>query len=257
MATTPRHRAKREIDYPTSDGKPMAETELHRDIMVDLIETLKDHFAADPMVFVTGDLLLFYEEGNRRKHVAPDVFVVRGVPKLPRREHYLMWREDKGPDVVIEVTSKTTRAEDQKKKLTLYRDALKVPEYFLFDPREEWLKPSLQGHRLTAEGYIPIGPVAGRLPSEVLGLHLSREGVELRLFDPQAGRRLPTFRERIVDSEAGRLLLETRLQLAEARLELAEERLARSEAERRLAEMESDRLRRELEVLRGRPPEGP
>src|SRR5262249_8838750 len=151
-----------ERDYPTSDGKPMAETDVHRQDMMDLIETLQVHFADDPAAYVSGDLLLFYEEGNRRKHVAPDVFVVRGVPKR-QRLNYLLWREGKGPDVVIELTSKTTRREDQTKKLALYRDVLKVPEYFLFDPFEDYLKPPFQGHRLVEAGYEPIGPVAGRL----------------------------------------------------------------------------------------------
>src|SRR5690242_8495074 len=117
MATTPRRPAAHRVEYPTSDGKPMAETDLHRDDMIDLIETLKVHFAADPGVYVTGNLLLYYVEGDRRKHIAPDVFVVRGVPKLPPRDYYLLWEEGKGPDVVIELTSKTTRREDQHKKM--------------------------------------------------------------------------------------------------------------------------------------------
>ena len=113
MSTAPRSRATRPVDYPSSDGKPMAETDLHRQDMVDVIQTLQDCFAGDPQVYVTGNLLLFYEEGNRRKHVSPDVFVVRGVPKLPPRDYYLLWKEMKGPEVVIEITSKTTRREDQ------------------------------------------------------------------------------------------------------------------------------------------------
>src|SRR5262245_45071808 len=125
MATTPR---SREVEYPTSDGKPMAETALHARDMIDLIETLRDRFAADPDVYVWGNLLLYYEEGNPRKSVAPDVFFVRGVPKEPPRDYYLLWKEGKGPDVVIEITSKTTRREDQTKKLALYRDVLSVPE---------------------------------------------------------------------------------------------------------------------------------
>ena len=85
MATAPRRSpADREVDYPTSDGKPMAETDVHRDLMIDLIQTLEDRFAADPEVYVSGNILMFYEEGNRRRHVSPDVFVVRGIPKLPR-----------------------------------------------------------------------------------------------------------------------------------------------------------------------------
>jgi Uma2 family endonuclease len=127
--------------------------------------------------------------------VAPDVFVVRGVPKLPPRKYYLLWEEGRGPDVVIEITSATTRREDRTKKWTLYRDVLKVPEYFQFDPTEDYLEPSLQGHRLQEGQYVPIAAVAGRLPSAVLGLHLERRGVELRFHDPATGRCLPTPRE--------------------------------------------------------------
>lgn len=79
MATTAsRPAARHEIDYPTSDGRPLGETDLHRSVMFDTINTLIDHFAGQP-VYVTGNLLLFYEEGNRRKHVSPDCMVVRGA----------------------------------------------------------------------------------------------------------------------------------------------------------------------------------
>ena len=89
--------------YPTSDGKPMAETDLHRDLMLQLIEILKEFYRSVPNVYVSGNLLLFYEQGNRRRHVSPDVFVVRGVEKR-ERENYLVWEEKKGPQLVIELT---------------------------------------------------------------------------------------------------------------------------------------------------------
>ena len=92
MATIPGSHAAREVDYPTSDGKPMGETDLHRQDMIDVIEVLEDYFAADPRVYVSGNLLLFYERGNRRKHISPDAFVVRGVPKLPRRDSEILKR---------------------------------------------------------------------------------------------------------------------------------------------------------------------
>jgi Uma2 family endonuclease len=222
MASTRQTSAKQAVDYPTSDGKAMAETDIHRRDMTDLIETLEDHFAADPNVYVSGNLLLFCEEGNKKKHIAPDVLLALGVPKLPLRLHYLVWTEGKAPDFIIELTSRSTRSKDKGTKRVLYRDVLKVPEYFLFDPLEEYLKPSMQGYRLVAGAYEPIEPAAGRLPSVVLGLHLERDGAELRLFDPVAGRRLPTRRERAAAAEA----------VAAA------------------AEAENERLRRELEALR-------
>ena len=238
MATTRRSATKRTVEYPTSDGKPMAETDVHRRDMVDLIATLKDYFAADPRVYVSGNLMLFYEEGNKRKHIAPDVFVVRGVPKLPLRKYYLLWEEGQGPDLVIELTSKTTRREDRDKKWVLYRDRLRVPEYFLFDPFEEYLKPSLQGYRLEEDQYVAIASEAGRLPSVVLGLHLERRGAELRLYHPATGRCLPTLQERVAEQ-------------AEAR-QRAEEARQRTEDDRQQIETENERLRRELAALQRR-----
>jgi Uma2 family endonuclease len=237
MATTPGTRTRTparhepDVDYPTSDSRPMGETDLHRQDMFDVINTLAAHFAADPNVYVSGNLLVYYERGNKRKHVSPDAFVVRGVPKLPPRDYYLIWEEGKSPDVVIEITSKTTRREDQHKKWALYRDVLKVPEYFQFDPTEDYLKPPMQGFRLIGEEYVPIEPVAGRLPSEVLGLHLERDGTELRLYDPATGQRLLTPQEHADE--------------AERRAEEADRQLAAARAE-------NERLRRELDELRRR-----
>lgn len=272
MATTPRPSRRRAIEYPTSDGKPMAETDIHRQNMMDLIETLEDRYANDPQVYVSGNLLMFYEEGNRKKHVAPDVFLVRGVDKLPPRVNYRIWGEGKGPDLVIELTSKTTRNEDRKKKRDLYRDVIKVPEYFLFDPNADWLKPSLQGYRLVDSEYQPIAAVAAHFfPSEVLGLHLVREGCELRLYDPATHRKIPTRRERIAEaeaqsrySEAARQEMAQTLQVTEAARQLAEAEKREAETARELAEVkqhlaeaENERLRREIEELRRRLPDAP
>ncbi|MFO0842611.1 MAG: Uma2 family endonuclease [Gemmataceae bacterium] len=193
-------RPRRGNGYPTSDGKPMAETDRHRDLMLELIETLKAFYAAQPQVYVSGNLLLFYEEGNKRRHVPPDVFVVKGTEKR-LRENYLLWEEGQPPHVVIELTSSSTRSEDTKKKFELYRDTLKVREYFLFDPLGDYLKPPMQGHRLRGGAYHPVRPMEGRLPSQVLGLHLERDGQILRLWNPDTKAWLPTPLERAVQAE--------------------------------------------------------
>lgn len=207
--------------YPTTDHKPMAETDLHRELMFQLIKTLQEWFKDEPMVYVSGNLLLFYEQGNKRKHVAPDVFVVKGVPKHPR-ENYLVWEEGKAPQVVIELTSSTTRREDQKKKFGLYRDVLKVKEYFLFDPKGDYLSPVFQGYSLQKGQYVPLSMVDGRLPSKVLNLHLEKAGSQLRLYNPATGKWLPT----------------------------PEEACLQAEQARQKAEEENARLRRELERYR-------
>ena len=187
--------------YIESDGKPMGETELHFLNMRYFVEPLTDWFASDPMAYVGGNLFVHYQRGNRNRHISPDVFVVKGVPKEPMRRAYLVWEEGHAPGFVVEFTSETTREADQVTKRAIYQDILGVSEYFLFDPFEEYLRPRLQGYRLAKRAYRPIRPVKGRLPSKVLGLHLEPSGGLLRLYDPAAGRWLPTPPERKADNE--------------------------------------------------------
>jgi Uma2 family endonuclease len=213
----------------------MGETEIHRDNMIDLIQTLTDYVADEPMVYVSGWLLVFYVEGIPLQRVAPDVFVVRGVEKK-RRDDYLVWKEGRAPNLVIELTSKSTQNEDKKKKWTIYRDILRVSEYFLFDPTSDYLDPPLQGFRLVAGEYVRIEPVDGRLPSEVLGLHLEQVGDQLRLFDPVTGTHLPTRTENRDN--------------AKRRAEAEQQRAEAVEAVRKQLAEENERLRRELEALR-------
>ncbi|HJT76767.1 MAG TPA: Uma2 family endonuclease [Gemmataceae bacterium] len=196
MATITRRGKRTGNDYPTSDGRPMAETDLHRELMFDLIKTLQAYYAADSMVYVSGNLLVFYVPGDRLRHLSPDVFVVKGVPKR-ERPNYLTWEEGKGPGVVIELTSSSTRDEDVQDKFQLYQNNLRVPEYFLFDPLGDYLDPPLRGYRLREGKYAPIRPFRGRLPSKVLGLHLERHGRSLRLYDPAAKQWLLTPEETI------------------------------------------------------------
>jgi Uma2 family endonuclease len=212
----------------------MAETDDHRDLMLALIETLKAFFLAAARVYVSGNLLVYYVPGDRRRHVSPDVFMVRGVPKH-NRLYYLVW-EEKPLQVVIELTSKSTRKEDLGRKFELYRDVLKVREYFLFDPHREYLKPQLQGYRLRNGQYVPIKPVANRLPSKILGLHLEASGKDVRLYDPTTGAWVPTPQE-------------ARQQAEQAR-EHAEQAREHAEQARQQAETDNARLRQELEALR-------
>lgn len=229
------------VVYPTSDGRPMAETDYHRQDMTDLIETLQDYYRNDPQVYVSGNLLLFYVPGNKRKHISPDVFVVRGVPKQPRLYH-LLWEEKKGPDLVIEITSSSTRAEDTRKKFELYQKVLKVNEYFLFDPFEDYLHPSMQGYRLSRGRYLPIRPILGRLPSQTLGLHLDRSSWHLRLYDPQTQQWVPTLSEKAAQAETKLAQAETKLAQAEAAA--LRELLARQQAETEIARLRLELLQR-------------
>src|SRR5438046_2180238 len=78
-------------------------------------------------------------------------------------------------------------------------------EYFLFDPKEDYLDPSLRGYRLSRGKYVPIKQVEGRLPSAVLDLDLYRSGKYLRLYDSRKNRTLPTPAERAEQAETAHL----------------------------------------------------
>jgi Uma2 family endonuclease len=250
MATHPRSPAPPEVAYPTGDGKPVGETPVHRDLLLWTIHLLQEWFRADPMTYVSGNMFLYYVRGDRRKHVSPDVFVTRGIADDGRRrDAYFVWEEGKGPDFVIEYTSKSTRREDQVKKFELYRDVLNVRESFLFDPYGEYLKPPLRGFRLVEGQYLPIEPVAGRLPSEVTGLHLEPAGEELRLVNPATGRHLLTLPRMQAD-------FEQRVREAEAVARESQEMARHSEEARQADRVEMQRMRREIEELRQRPTQG-
>jgi Uma2 family endonuclease len=247
----------RHVHYPESDGKPLGETDQHRDLMADLIFALK-LFLSNVRAYVAGNLFIYFEEGNPKAVVAPDVFVVLGVQQR-RRRIYRAWDEGgRLPDVVIELTSKKTRKADQEVKPELYA-RLGVRELFLFDPYGEYLRPRFQGYRLVGGVYQPIEEYP--LRSTTLGLTLREEDNALRLYNPRTGERLLTPEEVMLArlaAEAARKAAEDQLEAqAAARLEAeiraaeqaarAAEQTARAEA----AEAELARLRALLEQKEG------
>ena len=258
------------VHYPTRDGKPIGETPKHRDLLIDLVRAFQRWFEDDPMTYTSGNMMMYYVEGDKHKHLSPDVFVTRGIPDdgprrgLPLREAYFVWEEGKGPDLVIELTSKSTRRVDQTTKFTLYRDTLKVPEYFLFDPLGDYLKPRLQGYRLVEGRYDPIEPLEGRLPSLVTGLYLEADEDDLRLFDPNTRRWIETVEESLAQTAEAARRSDEAARTAEAneraareaaRTAEANERAAReaariAEASERALKAERDQLLREIEELR-------
>ena len=244
-------RMGRQAFYIENDGRPVGETPSHVSNVFYLLEPLEVWFSADPTAFVAGAMVLHYEEGRRDRFLSPDVFVVLGVPKKPPRRNYLVWKEGRAPDLIIELTSEWTRDEDQIEKRGIYQDILRVQEYFLFDPLHDYLVPPLQGLRLASGGYRPIRRVKGRLPSKVLGLHLEADGDLLRLYDPATRHWLaipPEDRELLRRMEAERIeaeraLNETRAKAAQMK---AERPLKDIKAEIKRLRLERDELRRRL-----------
>ena len=220
------------IDYPDSDGLPMAESEFQFWPILYAGSTLANHYRARDDVYVSGNLLLYYEADNRKASVAPDVFVAFGVPDHMRRT-YLVWQEGKAPDFVLEVASSSTYRSDRGGKRDTYAK-IGVSEYWQYDPTGDYLDPRLQGFRLVEGQYEPIpvtegadGALTGR--SEVLGLELRLYSDDrFRFHDPASGQDLLSLDEE-----------------AQARKE-AEGRLREEQAARQALEAEMRDLRRRL-----------
>ena len=218
-ASTPRPPS---VDYPDSDGQPVAETDFQRIPLWYANDVLARHFRDRNDVYVSANMFVYFEEGNPKAVGAPDVFVVLGAPDH-RRRSYKVWEEPKGPDFVLEITSHSTRSADQGPKRRVY-EALGVREYWLFDPTGDYLVPPLQGLRLVADDYVRLpsstsldGSLSGR--SEVLGLDLRAADGQLRLHDPATGLDLPSSEE-----------LEDCLEQQTAALRAAKARVAELEA---------------------------
>ena len=222
------------IDYPSSDGKPLAENDLQARAIFYAFGALRLRYRDRRSdVYVSADLLIYYEEGNPRVSVAPDVFVVFGVEDHTRM-NYKVWEEGKVPDFVLEVASLNTWREDVERKPGIYAN-LGVREYFLFDPTGEYYTPRLQGYRLVEGRYERLPAVESidrtlTMSSEVLGLDLRAKGEEMRFHDSATGETLLSHDE----EHAARRDAEVRADAAEARADAAEARIA--ELESRLGE---------------------
>ena len=212
------------IDYPSSDGKPLAENDPQLHAILYAVGVLRVYYRDRPDVYVSGDLLVYYEEGNPRVSVAPDAFVVFGVEDRIRM-NYKVWEEGKGPDFVLEVASPSTWREDVRRKPAIYA-GLGVREYFLFDPMGAHYTPRLRGYRWVAGKYEPLTAVESidrtlTLRSEVLDLDLRTQGEEIRFHDPATGETLLSHGE----TDAARREEAAARQAAEARVAELEARL--------------------------------
>ncbi len=256
--------------YPETDGKPMAASDLHLEILIWLIQALREHFADMPDTYVSGDILTYYTEGNPRDVVAPDVLVSFGIGQK-RRHTYKVWEEGKVPDFVMEFSSKTTYQNDLTDKMALYA-ALGIPNYLLYDAEALYLPSPLMGFQLVEGVYVPVPPgVDGGIYSDVLGLDFHIRERRLAVYDPVGKQWLRTPAEqhatraedaetraedaetRAEDAETRAEDAETRAEDAETRAEDAETRAAQETIARQKAEEELERLQEQLAHLQARP----
>jgi Uma2 family endonuclease len=227
----------------------MAETDTHREQMVDLIQALQRHYRTRDDVYVSGNLLFYYVQGDKRKHISPDVMVVFGIPK-GKRDYYLLWREGRPPNVVIEITSSSTRHEDMVRKKRLYLE-MGVREYFIFDPFRDYLKAQLRGWRQIDGQWVPM--LRNHTYSAELDMDLRIRDNELRLRDVKTGAWLETHAD--IEHQADAALADADAARADADAARADADAARADADAAraraiAAEQRAAELERELVRLR-------
>jgi Uma2 family endonuclease len=213
------------VKYPDTDDKPIAEGDVQRKCLAYCTEALSLHYQSRQDVYVAGNLFIYYEQGNPASVVAPDVFVIFGA-NANSRKSYKVWEEsDLVPNFILEITSYSTRAQDQGAKKGIYA-YLGVQEYFLYDPTDDYLRPALQGFRLTDGNYLPIQRSSIEenslsLHSQILNLDLRIIEDKFRFYHPNSDRMLPSHAELslALESEVStRQALESKLIELEAKL---------------------------------------
>lgn len=176
-----------DIDYPDSDGMPMAQNTLQYEWIVTLKGNLDLLFADRPDVFVAGDNLVYPVRGNNTIRQAPDVYVALGRPK-GYRGSYKVWEEGGlFPQVVFEVWSPGNRAGEMTRKRAFYRTHGAEELYLIYPDdnlAEGWVRDGESFKEITgANGFV----------SPLLGIRFAHtESGQLAVFYPD-GRRFLTF----------------------------------------------------------------
>ena len=229
------------VEYPDSDGKPMADNTLQWDAIAYVVGALRGWFMDRLDVFVAGDLLWYYEEGNPKARIAPDGLIAIGRPP-GYRGSYIQWVEGGiCPQVVFEVLSPKNTAGEMQRKYALYA-RLGCMEYYLIDP---YLK-KISGFERTERGLIFLADAVGRR-SPALGLEL-RFDDEIFRFADQQGNELPTMVEAIgAASRSAAAAAEVTV-----RLVAAEAEAKRADVERLIAQEEAARATIRAETLAAR-----
>ncbi len=190
MTPTPVKASPSSVTYPDSDGKPMSDNTLQFDTIAYIVAALRSWFLHRLDVFVAGDLLWYYSEGDPKACIAPDGLIAFGRPPGCRGS-YKQWEEDDiCPQVVFEVLSpKNTRPEMRRKYHTYAR--LGCHEYYEIDP----YKKHIIGFEMMDGVLTNISDAIGRR-STSLGLDLAFDDEIFRFVDTN-GNFLPTSIEAV------------------------------------------------------------
>ena len=240
------------IEYPTRDGRPVAETPLHYKRLADAAHVLFARYESRPGAYVGVNMMVYDQPGNPRRFLSPDVFVAFGVADR-ERDIYKIW-EERAPSFVLEMTSKSTRKEDER-KMARYA-GWGVAEYFLYDPRREYVDPPLLAFELVRGAYRQMPAVTlsngeRGIPSKTLGLELWLDGSVLRFYDRAIGRNLLTPKEERLQASAARIEADAARSAADAARSVADAaRSVADAANARAAAEVAKRKQLEAELVR-------
>ena len=152
---TPEERHRQELEYPSSNGERLAENDLQYIALTDTVDALRTRLADRPDVYVAGNMLVYYREGDASSRVAPDVFVAFGANGNHPRMSWLVWEEGLPPTFVLEVGSPSTWRRDAGVKRDIYA-RMGVAEYWRFDAMGNLFSPGLIGEELVDGTYHPL-----------------------------------------------------------------------------------------------------
>ncbi len=154
---------------------------------------------------MNGDTFIYYIEGNPRRSVSPDCYVVLGlsdeaIESIERNNVYLLWEVGKAPDFILEIGSESTASADSGRKRELYAE-LGVSEYWRYDATGgDFYGDALIGERLVEGEYRRFETEReedGRVwsHSDVLNLDLWWDDGVLRFRDSVSGQWLLSHEE--------------------------------------------------------------
>ena len=245
------HRTLPDIFYeepePVEDG-------MQQEPPIDHIKRLLTAYFADREdVFVSNAVFISYDVTNGNARVQPDLFIAFGVDAPAIRvnlPNFWIWETGKVPDLVIEVASPSTAANDLGRKRELY-ERLGVSEYWRFDPTGgDLYGQPLAGERLVEGRYSPCqlvtaadGTIRGR--SELLNLNFSWHGGDFDILDPSTARTIDPM------AHVQETLQAALAELDEAQVGLYEAQAERDSAQARAAQAEEEiaRLREQLRSI--------
>ena len=224
-----------QVRFPPADlysHEPPLETYLHLQQLILLLTSLEWLWQERQDFFAAGNLTVYYSPRQRRSEDfrGPDLFVVLGTERYPRKS-WVVWEEGgQYPHVVIEILSNSTADTDRGLKKQIYQDIWRTPDYFWFDPDDP---KELKGFHLIDGVYQPLQPNdQGWLWSQQLELYLGVHEEQLRFFSRE-GNLIPTPQETAA---------QTQQQLDQERQRADQER-QRADQERQRAERLAERLR--------------